>query len=186
MNRISEHSIKKYIRLSLGIDLPLLFFIMLLSLTGLIILYSASNQSYAVLLRQIAHLLSALVLMFVMAFIPPHKYKAWTPYLYTVGLVLLFAVMIIGKIGKGAQRWLDLGIFRFQPSEIMKLAVPMMLAWVIEKYKLPLTFKSWPLVWFCWGSHFYSLPNNLIWVLRLWSVWLEHLFYLRRDWHGSL
>jgi rod shape determining protein RodA len=142
MNRISEHSIKKYIRLSLGIDLPLIFFIMLLSLTGLIILYSASNQSYAVLLRQIAHLLSALVLMFVMAFIPPHKYKAWTPYLYTIGLFLLLAVMIIGKIGKGAQRWLDLGFFRFQPSEIMKLAVPMMLAWVIEKYKLPLTFKS--------------------------------------------
>ena len=142
MNRISEHSIKKHIRLSLGIDLPLLFFIMLLSFAGLIILYSASNQSYTVLLRQIAHLLSALILMFVMAFIPPHKYKAWTPYLYTIGLFLLFAVMIIGKIGKGAQRWLDLGFFRFQPSEIMKLAVPMMLAWVIEKYKLPLTFKS--------------------------------------------
>ena len=141
MHRTNK-KLKKYIRLYFGIDWTLMFFILLLSFAGLIILYSAASQSYAVLLRQVAHLISALVLMFIMAFIPPHKYKIWTPYLYSVGLFLLIAVMVIGKIGKGAQRWLDLGIFRFQPSEIMKLAVPMMLAWIIDKYKLPLNFKT--------------------------------------------
>ena len=77
-----------------------------------------------------------------MGFIPPHKYKIWTPWIYAFGLALLIAVMIMGKIGKGAQRWLDLGFFRFQPSEIMKLAVPMMAAWYVDRKPLPIDFKS--------------------------------------------
>ncbi|HBB53266.1 MAG TPA: rod shape-determining protein RodA [Legionellales bacterium] len=124
------------------IDWPLLLLIMLMSGCGLIILYSAASQSNAVLLKQLVRLLSAFVFMCILAFIPPHKYKSWTPSLYVVGLVLLVAVMVIGKIGKGAQRWLDLGFFRFQPSEIMKLAVPMMLAWYIDKKKIPMSFST--------------------------------------------
>lgn len=141
MNQTSK-PIYRLTKLGFHIDWPLFFLILLLSAFGLIILFSAASQSYAVLGRQVMRLGSAILLMLILAFIPPHKYKSWTPYLYGIGLILLIAVMLIGKIGKGAQRWLDLGFFRFQPSEIMKLAVPMMLAWVIDKRKIPMTFST--------------------------------------------
>lgn len=117
---------------SLYIDYPLLGLIMLLIGVGLVILYSASGQNLDMVLRQALRLFLALGIMLAFSFIPPHKYKMWAPWLYTFGLFLLIAVMIMGKIGKGAQRWLELGLFRFQPSEIMKLAVPLMVAWYIE------------------------------------------------------
>ena len=127
---------------ALHIDLPLLGLLFVLICIGLFILYSASNQNIGMVLRQSIRLLFALAIMVVFAFIPPHKYKLWTPWIYGVGLVLLIAVMLMGKIGKGAQRWLDLGFFRFQPSEIMKLAVPMMAAWYLDRKPLPIDFKS--------------------------------------------
>lgn len=127
---------------SFHVDLPLLGFLLLLIGFGLFILYSASNQNLSMLLRQGMRLFLALSIMMVFAFIPPHKYKLWTPWLYGVGLALLLAVMVMGKIGKGAQRWLDLGVFRFQPSEIMKLAVPMMAAWYVDHKSLPINLKS--------------------------------------------
>lgn len=127
---------------SLHIDLTLLGLLLILICMGLCILYSASNQNISMVLRQSVRLLFALAIMVVFAFIPPHKYKLWTPWIYAIGLILLIAVMVMGKIGKGAQRWLDLGFFRFQPSEIMKLAVPMMAAWYIDRKPLPIDFKS--------------------------------------------
>lgn len=127
---------------SLYLDLPLLGLLLLLITMGVIILYSASNQNMGMIFRQSMRLLLASVVMMVFAFIPPHKYKLWTPWIYGVGLVLLIAVMLMGKIGKGAQRWLDLGLFRFQPSEIMKLAVPMMAAWYIDRKSLPIDIKT--------------------------------------------
>lgn len=117
----------------LYLDLPLLGLLLLLITVGLVILFSASNQNMAMILRQACRLLLALTIMCAFAFVPPHKYKLWTPWIYSIGLILLIAVMLIGKIGKGAQRWLDLGLFRFQPSEIMKLAVPMMAAWYLDR-----------------------------------------------------
>lgn len=114
----------------------LLLFIM--SAFGLVILYSAANAHVDMVLRQGVRLVFATMIMLMLGFIPPHKYKIWTPWLYGTGLSLLIAVMLIGKIGKGAQRWLDLGFFRFQPSEIMKLAVPMMAAWYFDRQsKIP-------------------------------------------------
>lgn len=127
---------------ALHIDAPLLGLLLLLIGFGLFILFSASNQNMSMALRQSLRLTFALTIMIVFAFIPPHKYKLWTPWIYSVGLILLIAVMIMGKIGKGAQRWLDLGLFRFQPSEIMKLAVPMMAAWYVDKRSLPIDFKT--------------------------------------------
>lgn len=127
---------------SLHIDLPLFGLLLLLISFGLLILYSASNQNMSMLFRQGMRLLLAMGIMTLFAFIPPHKYKIWTPWIYAFGLALLIAVMIMGKIGKGAQRWLDLGFFRFQPSEIMKLAVPMMAAWYVDRKPLPIDFKS--------------------------------------------
>jgi rod shape determining protein RodA len=109
---------------------------------GLLILYSASNENMGMILRQGFRLLFATLIMLILAFIPPHKYKLWTPWIYGLGLGLLLAVMVMGKIGKGAQRWLELGSFRFQPSEMLKLAVPMMAAWFFDRQTHPSSLKS--------------------------------------------
>lgn len=124
------------------IDFALLGLLIILMGFGLIILYSASNQDYGMILRQLIRLLIALIIMIGFSYISPHRYKFWTPFIYGTGLSLLIAVLLIGKIGKGAQRWLDIGLFRFQPSEIMKLAVPMMTAWYLDQKKLPIDIKS--------------------------------------------
>src|SRR3990167_5950531 len=136
------HPIYRPTKRALHFDWPLLSLLLLLMSIGLFVLYSASNESVPMLMRQIIRLILALSVMLILSFIPPHTYKRWSPGLYCFGLLLLIAVMVTGKIGKGAQRWLDLGFFRFQPSEIMKLAVPMMTAWYLEKQILPLDFKS--------------------------------------------
>ncbi|WP_028387830.1 rod shape-determining protein RodA [Legionella fairfieldensis] len=127
---------------SIHIDLPLLGLLLILITFGMLILYSASNQNLSMVFRQAMRLVFALAIMLIFAVIPPHKYKIWTPWLYGTGLVLLIAVMLMGKIGKGAQRWLDLGLIRFQPSEIMKLAIPMMAAWYFDRKSIPVTIKT--------------------------------------------
>ncbi|MDF1758206.1 MAG: rod shape-determining protein RodA [Legionellaceae bacterium] len=127
---------------SLYLDLTLFSLLLILMSIGLLILYSASNENTHMIMRQSLRLLVATGVMVAFSFIPPHKYKLWTPWVYVFGLTLLLAVMIMGKIGKGAQRWLDLGFVRFQPSEIMKLAVPMMTAWYLDHKPSPLDFKN--------------------------------------------
>lgn len=142
MNYAKKQPMYRLTPRALHIDWPLCGLLLLLVTLGLYILYSASNASMGMIFRQIMRLLLAFSVMFALSFIPPHKYKYASPGLYALGLFLLLAVMAIGKIGKGAQRWLDLGLFRFQPSEIMKLAVPMMTAWYLDKKELPIDFKS--------------------------------------------
>lgn len=127
---------------SIHLDWPLLGLILVLIGFGMLILYSASNENMGMILRQSGRLLFAVFIMLLFAMIPPHKYKVWTPWIYGVGLTLLLAVMLMGKIGKGAQRWLDLGLFRFQPSEIMKLAVPLMTAWYLDRKPVPIDMKT--------------------------------------------
>jgi rod shape determining protein RodA len=75
--------------------------------------------------------------MIAVAQIPPARLRSWSPLLYGVGVAMLIAVLLVGDIGKGAQRWLDFGFLRFQPSELLKLAVPMMLAWMLSARALP-------------------------------------------------
>lgn len=133
---MKPHPIYRMTKLSLHIDTLLFILLSLLLMTGLVTLYSASNQNLHVLMKQGIHILVAALGMFLLAAIPPHKYKHYSPWIYVFGLVLLVAVMVMGKIGKGAQRWLDLGFLRFQPSEIMKLAIPMMSAWYFERNTL--------------------------------------------------
>lgn len=128
---------------SLYFDVPLLSLLLLLMCLGLFILYSASNENINMLSRQAMRLGLASGIMVIFAFIPPHKYKIWTPWIYCFGVTLLIAVMLMGKIGKGAQRWLDLGFVRFQPSEIMKLAVPMMAAWYLDQKSHPINMRSY-------------------------------------------
>ena len=86
--------------------------------------------------NQLLRLSVALLAMLVIAQLPPDFLRRWTPWAYGAGLMLLFLVLAIGVVGQGARRWLDLGI-RFQPSEIMKLAVPMMAAWYLHQRPIP-------------------------------------------------
>ncbi|WP_297527377.1 rod shape-determining protein RodA [Thiohalobacter sp.] len=121
----------------LHLDGLLLAGLLVLSGIGLVILYSAAGQSEAILERQLVRLALAYGALFVVAQIPPSLLFRWSPWLYGAGIGLLVAVLVMGDIGKGAQRWLDLGVVRFQPSEMMKLAVPMMLAWYLADARLP-------------------------------------------------
>ncbi len=124
----------------LHLDLSLLFGILVLAGVGFVVLYSAGGQDTDLLIRQGIRLLTALTVMFVVAMIPPRHLAYWAPWLYAAGLGLLFAVLFFGDVGKGAQRWLDLGILRFQPSEMVKITVPAMVAWYLAERSLPPRF----------------------------------------------
>lgn len=128
----------------LHIDWPLFTGLIALVIVGLVILYSASNESLDVVGRQGMRIVVAFLVMWLLAQVSPSTYRLWAPWLFGIGLVLLVIVLGIGVIGKGAQRWLNLWVFQFQPSEIMKLAVPMMLAWYLHDKSLPPTM--WNLV----------------------------------------
>lgn len=119
------------------IDLPLLAGLLLLCGFGLIVLYSASGQDLDQVMRQLVRLLLAFLIMLAVAQINPITLRRWSPWLYAVGVVMLVAVLAFGDVGKGAQRWLDLGVIRFQPSEMVKLAVPLMIAWYLAEKRLP-------------------------------------------------
>jgi len=119
------------------IDLPLLAGLLLLSGFGLIVLYSASGQNFDLVERQAVRIVLALAIMLAVAQLNPTTLRRWSPWLYGIGLVMLVAVLVFGQVGKGAQRWLDLGIVRFQPSEMVKLAVPLMIAWYLAEKRLP-------------------------------------------------
>src|SRR3989338_2406868 len=120
---------------------PFLFFsLLILSTIGLFILYSASNASAVVVEKQIYRLIFSFILMIVFAQIPATYYKRWAPWLYGIGFILLLAVLVIGKVDLGARRWISLGFIRFQPSEIMTLAMPLMLAWFLSEKSLPPKF----------------------------------------------
>jgi rod shape determining protein RodA len=119
------------------IDAPLLAGLILLCGIGLLILYSAGGQNSDLLVRQAVRLGVAFVLMLALAQAQPQTLKRYSLALFVIGIVLLLAVLVIGAIGKGAQRWLDLGFFRFQPSEMLKIATPMMIAWYLAARPLP-------------------------------------------------
>jgi len=142
MRSRSVRPVYRFTTKSIHIDLPLFGLLLVLVAFGMLVLYSASNQNLSMVLRQSMRLFFAMGIMMIFAIIPPHKYKIWTPWIYGFGLTLLIAVMLMGKIGKGAQRWLDLGLFRFQPSEVMKLAIPMMTAWYFDRKSFPIDIKS--------------------------------------------
>jgi rod shape determining protein RodA len=122
---------------ALKLDGPLLVGLALVALYGLIVLYSASGQSLAMVTRAAIRLGLGAVAMLVLAQVNPNFLRRTSPWLFALGIVLLVIVDVIGYVGKGAQRWLDLGFIRFQPSELMKLAVPMMCAWYLHERPLP-------------------------------------------------
>jgi len=122
------------------VDMPLLLIICAIVALGMVVLYSAVSAESGLLLRQGMRFAVGLVAFFVMAQISPHYLRIFTPWVYLLGIGLLVAVAVEGQITMGAQRWLDLGVVRFQPSEILKLAVPMMCAWFMHERRLPPTF----------------------------------------------
>ncbi len=125
----------------LHIDGPLLGTLLLICGFGLFVLYSAVGESLRLTLNQLVRIGVALVAMLLVAQLSPDFLRRWTPWAYLGGLLLLILVLVAGEIGQGARRWLDLGV-RFQPSEIMKLAVPMMAAWYLHDRALPLRMSA--------------------------------------------
>jgi rod shape determining protein RodA len=123
------------------IDPVLLFGLLMLTLAGLGILYSAGEQSTELMQKQVVRLSLAFLVMLIVAQIPPRTLYLWTPWVFLAGVILLLMVFFAGEVGKGAQRWLKIGV-RFQPSEIMKLATPLMLAWYLSERPLPPGFRS--------------------------------------------
>ena len=123
------------------LDFPLLTALLLLMGLGLIVLYSASGGNADVVYRQAVRIGVGLVALLVLSQVPPHILRIWTPWLYVLGVLLLLATWFVGT-GRATNRWLDFGLFRFQPSEIMKLAVPMMVAWYLHPRRLPPDFTS--------------------------------------------
>ena len=124
----------------LVVDVPLLILLLMIIGLGFVVLYSALGANAGLLMRQGLRLAVGLCAFFVLSQVPPRYLRIWTPWLFFLGLGLLLVVMVEGEIGKGAQRWLDLGFVRFQPSELMKLAAPMMVAWFMHDRRLPPTF----------------------------------------------
>ena len=119
------------------LDGPMLFALLLLAIIGLIVIYSAGSQDSGLMLRQILRLVLGFIIMIAIAQIHPSTLSHWSPWIFAAGVIMLILVLVLGEIGKGAQRWLNLGLFRFQPSELMKLALPMMIAYYLGNQPLP-------------------------------------------------
>jgi rod shape determining protein RodA len=121
---------------NLHLDWPLIIGLVLITLLGLCILYSAKPE-ISVIQKQGFRLLIAIALMFGIAQMPPRVFKNIAPWLYGFALVLIASVLLLGQIAKGGQRWLDLWFLRFQPAELMKIAVPMIVAKYLDDQLLP-------------------------------------------------
>ncbi len=123
------------------IDLPLAFGLVLLASVGLVTLYSAGDASMALVGGQAARFVLGGALLLVISRIPPSVLRGWTPWLYAGSTALLAVVAVLGE-GRGADRWLNLGVMRFQPSELLKLTMPMMVAWYLHPRQLPPGWKD--------------------------------------------
>ena len=117
------------------VDGLLLSSVLLLATVGLLALFSAANANTARLTAQLLNILVALGVMWVFANIPPHYLARYALPIYLVGVLLLVAVALFGEIANGARRWLDVGVTRIQPSELMKIGVPLALAWYFDRYE---------------------------------------------------
>jgi rod shape determining protein RodA len=124
----------------LHMDIPLLLGLLLLAGIGLAVLYSAGGQDEDLLVRQAIRLALAFTAMFVLAQVSPRHLFFWTPWLYAIGILLLIAVLAFGDVAGGAQRWIRIGPLNFQPSEMLKISVPMMVAYYVGGRPLPPSF----------------------------------------------
>ena len=125
--------------IGLNVDVPLLLTMLAITGFGFVVLYSAVGENGSLLLRQGVRGAAGFCAFLVLAQVPPKYLRVWTPWVFCGVFGLLLLVMIDGQVGKGAQRWLSLGIVSFQPSELMKLGVPLMIAWFMHDRALPPT-----------------------------------------------
>ena len=125
-----------------SIDLVMLVALSLLIALGTILLFSASGEDLRMMNRHTIHLILATIVMLIATQLSSDLLQRWSFWVYVFGVVFLILVLVQGTMGKGAQRWLELGGLRFQPSEVMKLAVPMMVASYFSKKNLPPRFKD--------------------------------------------
>ncbi len=132
-----------WVRITKQVDRPLLLGISLLMLTSLIILYSADNASWGKPSSQMLNIVVAMSAMWVVANLPLHYLMRTAVPIYVLGMVLLIGVALFGEISHGARRWLNLGLATIQPSELMKIGVPLMMAWYFEKHEATLTLKNY-------------------------------------------
>ena len=133
------------LRLVEGIDGTLLVLILALSMLGFAALFSASYDTPGRVLNQVMHLSLALVAMWLVAQIAPQTLMRFAVPAYVIGLVLLVLVALFGDVVNGARRWLHVGVTRFQPSEMMKLALPLMLAWYFHRRESSLRLRDFAL-----------------------------------------
>jgi rod shape determining protein RodA len=119
------------------IDIPLFYALLVLSGISLLVVFSASAENFTVLIKHILRLIMGFGILFLVAQIRPDDLRRLAPILFGLAVLLLIAVLGVGIVSKGARRWLGMGGFSFQPSEIMKLALPMMLAWYFARVPLP-------------------------------------------------
>ncbi len=129
-------------RLVRHVDVPLMLALLPLMLAGLASIYSASGQDGGVVARQMVNMAIALLLMWAVANVPPQHLARFALPMYLLGLLLLIGVAMFGEVSHGARRWLHIGVTRIQPSELMKLAIPMMLAWFLERREKTLNIKD--------------------------------------------
>ena len=125
-----------------GIDPPLLMIIMSLSMLGFAALFSATYESPGRVVNQIMHISLALCAMWMTAQIAPQTLMRFAVPAYVIGIAFLIAVALFGDVVNGARRWLHVGVTRFQPSEMMKIAVPMMLAWYFHRREATLRLRD--------------------------------------------
>ena len=132
-----------WLRIIEHIDPMLLLGIVLLMLTSLLVLYSADNASWNRPMSQLTNIAVALAAMWLIANLPLHYLMRTAVPIYLVGMLLLIGVALFGEISHGARRWLNLGVATIQPSELMKIGVPLMMAWYFEKHEATLTLRNY-------------------------------------------
>ncbi|WP_338521553.1 rod shape-determining protein RodA [Candidatus Legionella polyplacis] len=139
MNYFFKKTYKKIIQ-SIIKNTFLLSLIISLLISGIITLYSASHRNYHLILNQLIKIFFSFIIMLIISTIHPNKLKSISPYIYILGIILLIIVIFFGTKKNGAKRWINLKLFQFQPSEIMKIAIPMMSIWYIDSiYNKPIT-----------------------------------------------
>ncbi|WP_194756010.1 rod shape-determining protein RodA [Aliidiomarina indica] len=124
----------------LHIDGPLFLGLIALAIVSLFVIYSAGGQDIGLVHRQAIRMGVSFAVLFVVAQIAPQTWRIYAVPFYIVGIILLVLVLFFGEMGKGAQRWLNIGVTRIQPSEILKLAVPILLAWYCARAQIPIRF----------------------------------------------
>jgi rod shape determining protein RodA len=144
-------------RLNKYIDPFLMGCIAFSCIVGLFVLYSASGGSVDRVLSQVFNICVALIMMWLAANISPHYLERIALPLFVLGLLLLIGVALLGDVSHGARRWLNLGVGRIQPSELMKIAVPMMLAWYFSKREQSLRWMDYAV-----ATLLLALPVGLI------------------------